>query len=70
MSYHDDGGPADKATLRDYFAAQALQGCLADPVMGPDDGEAFEDFARDVSEACYIYADAMLEARKCNAITH
>ena len=70
MSYQDDGGPAKDMTIRDHFAAQALQGYLEGPNSRPEDGETFDDFARDVSEACYIYADAMLEARKCNAITH
>ena len=42
-------------TLRDYFAAQALQGMLA---MPNGDGEK-DDYAR----WAYQYADAMLERR-------
>jgi hypothetical protein len=66
MSDKDTGGPAFPAdgghitygmTLRDYFAAKALQGMLACPVQpqsGPD------MYARDA----YVLADAMLEASK------
>jgi hypothetical protein len=43
-------------TLRDYFAAKAMQGKLA---AGGAVG-TYEDEAED----CYIIADAMLEARK------
>lgn len=70
----DNGGPAfpqndagvnrinnhDGMTLRDYFAAAALQGILANnasdvanPCMSPD------DYAREA----FLYADAMLKAR-------
>jgi len=62
----NDGGPAfptpagiqqnDGMTLRDYFAAAALQGNIAHPeVTGNRD-----DIARDA----YKYADAMLKARE------
>jgi len=57
----NDGGPAFPSetewgrTLRDYFAAAALQGNIAHPeVTGNRD-----DIARDA----YKYADAMLKAR-------
>ena len=57
----NDGGPAFPSetewgmTLRDYFAAKALQGNIAHPeVTGNRD-----DIARDA----YKYADAMLKAR-------
>jgi len=42
-------------TLRDYFAAQALAGRLAD---GTD------RLRQSVAEEAYAYADAMLEARE------
>lgn len=42
-------------TLRDYFAAKALGGMLADPHFNPDP----EDAAR----VSYNYADAMLRVR-------
>lgn len=70
MSARDDGGPAFPShgsmgevahqgmTLRDYFAAQALQGYLASwPV------DARIDEVRLVAR-CYDLADAMLEARR------
>jgi len=43
-------------TLRDYFAAKAMQAILSDPnFSSPDDK---------LAEASYWVADAMLEARK------
>ena len=44
-------------TLRDYFAAQAVQGLLASPVQ-PQSGA--DMYAQDA----YVIADAMLEARE------
>jgi hypothetical protein len=45
-------------TLRDYFAAAALRGYMANPefCMG-------HDSPRNVAANCYDYADAMLAAR-------
>jgi hypothetical protein len=69
----DDGGPAfpndgygrqgypklDGMTLRDYFAAKAMAGMLANPqCCGEHAGFAKES---------YRYADAMLSARKAGA---
>lgn len=53
-------GPADGMTLRDHFAAKALQGYLAsfDP-----HGEPVE-FATKIAEDAYAMADAMLRARQ------
>ena len=43
-------------TLRDYFAAKAMQGILSDPnFSSPDDK---------LAEACYLIANAMLKARE------
>ena len=71
MSNTNTGGPAFPAgerfecvdgwhtepgmTLRDYFAAKAMQGILTDPeiVMG----------ATEIADLSYKYADAMLKAR-------
>jgi hypothetical protein len=48
-------------TLRDYFAAAALQGFLSDPEPFDDVGEGLPmAYAREA----YIYADAMLKARQ------
>lgn len=44
------------ATLRDYFAAQALQGLLAAWTHGVPEPEA-------IAQASYRYADDMLKAR-------
>lgn len=44
-------------TLRDYFAAKAMQGSLADPSVNPTDHK--DEFAR----WCYEVADAMIAAR-------
>ncbi len=43
-------------TLRDYFAAKAMQGIMSDPDMTMS--------AAKVAEWAYMQADAMLEARK------
>lgn len=50
------GSDADGMTLRDYFAAKALQGLLACPEVR---GEVWE-----FVELAYQYADAMLKARQ------
>ena len=64
----NDGGPAYPTldntehwrhlgvSIRDYFAAAALQGCLANPNANGSRAE----FAVDA----YLYADEMLERRK------
>jgi hypothetical protein len=58
-----DGGPAfpllgfsDGMTLRDYFAAKALQG-----IISLQDGAGSKD---ETAVYCYQYADAMLHARE------
>jgi hypothetical protein len=45
-------------TLRDYFAAKAMQGLLSDPDWRQD-----MDF-EDTAHAAYKQADAMLKARE------
>ena len=53
---HPDGALInDGMTLRDYFAAKAMQGILADPST-PE--------IMDIAGAAYEMADAMLKARK------
>jgi hypothetical protein len=59
----DTGGPAfptpahnlqnDGMTLRDYFAAKAMQGLIANNNID----------AQQIAQAAYIVADAMLKAR-------
>ena len=51
-------------TLRDYFAAKALQGLLANPKMQEEilkQGGAFSGW---IESSAYGWADAMLEARE------
>jgi hypothetical protein len=56
------GGPAfpvgnvNGMTLRDYFAAKAMQGLVSDPDLVLD--------AIQTAQLSYKYADAMLEARQ------
>lgn len=68
MSNINDGGPAfpvvsevmghcSGMTLRDYFAAKAMQGFAADPSM--DEVEI-----GDIADLAYEMADAMLLARE------
>lgn len=66
MSTKDDGGSAFPLshlelgmTLRDYFAAKALQGWLAS--FGPDD---CSPKPAQTAAFAYEFADAMMEARK------
>jgi hypothetical protein len=68
MSEIDDGGPAFPTpsptlpigmSLRDYFAACALQGWAAGRNAAMDSTDP-----RFVSQSCYLFADAMLRARK------
>ena len=60
-----DGGPASDATLRDYFAGQALQGLLADAWMKTD-SSGMQGFAYEA----YNWADAMLKARARSEVPH
>ena len=71
----NNGGPAfpsnrtvntsEGMTLRDYFAAKALQGMLAaDALMKAAAYVSPEENERLMAEACYAMADAMLRARE------
>lgn len=51
------------ATLRDYFAAAALTGILANPNTQAA-GAAWELVGAEVAKVAYIVADAMLKARE------
>ena len=70
MSEIDDGGLAFPSeyyanagmTLRDYFAAAALQGLLAKYGNAEEVKRSFETIVQ--ATTCYEYADAMIEARK------
>lgn len=47
-------------SLRDYFAAAALQTCSIDPLHISSVGRA----VKEATEMCYMIADAMLAARE------
>jgi hypothetical protein len=47
-------------TLRDWFAGQALQGMMSNPVLLTSSGE----FKESNFKACYECADAMIAARE------
>ncbi len=48
--------------LRDYFAAKAMQGYLAEgTAFSKKSGETEEEV---LARVCYLQADAMMEARK------
>ena len=51
-------------TLRDYFAAKALQGLLANPKLQPEILKHGGAFGGWIEHSSYGWADAMLEARK------
>jgi hypothetical protein len=48
-------------TLRDYFAAKAMQGLIASPRGTPDGSDATDEY---YAKNAYIMADAMLKARQ------
>ena len=61
--------PANKynggMTLRDYFAAKAMQGMFANSNDDHDpDEQSYEEYVKEISCCAYLMADAMLEARK------
>ena len=55
------GDPNQGMDLRDYFAAQAMQGFIASPRGTPDGSTATDSYYARVS---YLMADAMLKARE------
>jgi hypothetical protein len=64
LVYNDDGGDPttiihDGMTLRDYFAAKAMQGMLASA-----DSWINKDEVEDFATICYALADGMLKARE------
>ena len=64
----DDLGtqPAQEGmTLRDYFAAKAMQGWVSSsPQVAGKALNGTAEHADDIAQASYRYADAMLKARK------
>ena len=76
MDKINDGGPAFPVgsgdmrdpvgmTLRDYFAAKAMQGMLADSQTRESCPESQEEkWMRSFARVCYDFADAMIAARE------
>ena len=58
-------GAATGMTLRDYFAAKAMQGLLADPpaALIRLAEQEHKSIADTYAHEAYVYADAMLKAR-------
>jgi len=50
--------------LRDYFAAKALQGILSSPAEFTCEGKKIGYAESKVAKLAYVFADAMIEARK------
>jgi hypothetical protein len=50
--------PVGGMTLRDYFAAKAMQGCFDNPIDDSAHGKEY------IATHAYLMADAMLKARQ------
>ena len=48
-------------TMRDYFAAKAMQGLIASPRGTPDGSDATDVY---YAKCAYLVADAMMKARE------
>jgi hypothetical protein len=61
---YNNAKPMDELTLRDYFAAKAMQGMLSceEPYYAKNNVKA--DTPNRYADLAYEFADAMLEARK------
>ena len=55
---------ANDVTLRDYFAAHALQGILANPKLAKEIAKAGGATSGWIEESAYAFADSMLDVRK------
>lgn len=52
----------DGMTLRDYFAAKAMQGAITHGLFNAD--KTSLDYSEYIANIAYVYADAMLKARQ------
>jgi hypothetical protein len=59
--FHPNYGKDRGMTLRDYFAAKAMQGLIASPRGTPDGSDATDVY---YAKCAYLVADAMLKARE------
>ena len=57
------GDPQAGMTLRDYFAAKAMQAMLGAAASSTGKDDDFKQIAQSLSEMSYFVADAMLRAR-------
>ena len=58
------GGFARDMTMRDEFAARAMQGMFANPEdIHRADEETYEEYVAEIVRCAYQMADAMLKAR-------
>ena len=52
-------------TLRDYFAAKAMQGMFANPEdIHVAEDETYQEYVNEIARCAYLMADAMLKARE------
>lgn len=58
------GKPELGMTLRDYFAAQALAGLLADPNVQATTAKQVQEWVDAVANLSYVLAESMLKARE------
>lgn len=59
------GSDADGMSLRDYFAAKAMQAVLLKwPPVLTEDQDAIRRDTEEIARGAYAMADAMLKARK------
>ena len=56
-------GYTEGMTLRDYFAAKAMQGFHANTNSDQLETETYEEYVSDLARCAYQQADAMLKAR-------
>ena len=50
-------------SLRNYFAAKAMQGMFANPDDGHNSYEmSYDEYLKEIARCAYLMADAMLEA--------
>ena len=58
-------GGSNGMTLRDYFAAKAMQGMFANPDDSHEQYDLnYKDYTEEISRCAYCMADAMIKARE------
>ena len=56
--------PTEGMTLRDYFAAKALNGMFANPDDSHENYDlSYDDYVKEIARCAYTMADAMLQQR-------